>query len=346
LVAVDSHHTSETGECLSVGSDGVSVSANEILIGVDLGSAAIRTGAVGHEGQLLDYRESASVPTVASGGRELADRLLSSVEQMIKAHSSEGQISAIGVGFPGLVEHNANRIVNLPNAPGLVGLDLFDEFKKQFGLPVYFDNNVNAATYGEMTSGVSRGESDWLYLHIGGGIGAGLVLDGKVRRGKSGFAGEIGHINIDPEGLPCPCGSYGCLETLVSSANIVRRTAERLRRDATSSLSRLGAIGNLSYDDIIHAAENGDDLAKMMLQRTGAFIGRALAGVINLLNLSMVAVGGAPAARPFLVPAISDETRKRAFAPVYQDCRIVPAALGSEAGVIGAALLAAKYTSA
>jgi glucokinase len=323
------------------------VSPDTILIGVDLGSAAIRTGAVGPDGKLLDYRlESEGVRAAATKGRELADRLLASVEHMIQAHASEGTISAIGVGFPGLVEHDANRIVNLPNAPGLVGLDLFTELNSKFGLPVYFDNNANAAAYAEMTSGVARGESDWLYLHIGGGIGAGLVLDGKLRRGKSGFAGEIGHINIDPEGLPCPCGSFGCLETMASSANIVRRTQDRLRRDNTSSLSRLAAIGNLSYDDIISAAENGDDLAKMMLQRTGAFIGRALAGVINLLNLSMVAVGGAPAARPFLVPAISDETRKRAFAPVYQDCRIVAAELKSEAGVIGAALLAAKYTSA
>ena len=110
-------------------------------------------------------------------------------------------------------------------------------------------------------------------------------------------------------------------------------------------MSRLGAIGNLAYEDIIKAAENGDDLAKMMLQRTGAFIGRALAGVINLLNLSMVAIGGAPAARPFLVPSITEETRRRAFAPVFQDCRIVAAELGVEAGVIGAALLAAKYSA-
>ena len=323
-----------------------SLAANEILIGVDLGSAAIRTGAVASDGKLLDYRAEADVVRgSALHGRELADHLLSAVQHMIDAHADEGTISAIGVGFPGLVEHDANRIVSLPNAPGLVGLDLADEFKTRFGVPVYFDNNANAAAYAEMISGVARDESDWLYLHIGGGIGAGLVLDGKVRRGKSGFAGEIGHVNIDPEGLPCPCGSFGCLETMVSAANIVRRTQDRLRRDATSSLSRLGAIGSLTYDDIVSAAESGDDLAKMMLQRTGAFIGRALAGVINLLNLSMVAVGGAQNARPFLVPAISAETRKRAFAPVYQDCRIVAADLGGEAGVIGAALLARKYTT-
>ncbi len=314
-----------------------------ILIGVDLGSTSIRTGAVGSAGKLLDFRlEPESDRTAPTRGREIADHLLSAVERMIEAHSRSGRLAAIGVGLPGLVDHSNHRIINLPNAQGLVGLDLYGEFEAKFGVPIYFDNNANAAAYAEMTCGIARGESDWLYLHIGGGIGAGLVLDGKLRRGKSGFAGEIGHVNVDPEGSECPCGSFGCLETVASASNIVRRTRDRLRRDATSSLSRLGAMGGFTYDDIIAAAESGDDLAKMMLERTGIFIGRALAGVINLLNLSMVAIGGAPSARPFLVPAIIEETRRRAFAPVFRDCRIVAAELGSEAGVVGAALLAAK----
>ncbi|MEP7274648.1 MAG: ROK family protein, partial [Acidobacteriota bacterium] len=314
-----------------------------VLIGVDLGSASIRTGAVGQDGKLLDFRlESEVVGAAPAKGREVADHLLASVDKMVSEHSRSAPIAAIGVGFPGLVDHSNHRIINLPNAPGLVGLDLFGEFKNRFGVPVYFENNANAAAYAEMTWGAARGESDWMYLHIGAGIGAGLVLDGKVRRGKSGYAGEIGHINIDPEGIECPCGSFGCLETMASASNIVRRTRDRLRRDATSSLSRLGAMGGFTYDDIVAAAESGDDLAKMMLQRTGVFIGRALAGVINLLNLSMVAVGGAPSARPFLVPAIIEETRRRAFAPAFQDCRIVAAELNGEAGVIGAALLAAR----
>ena len=318
-------------------------SSGSILIGVDLGSHHIRTGAVDQNGKLLDFqREPQQGDTAATSSRAIADQLVAAVGRMIAAHSGVGGIAAIGVALPGLIHHETHRIVSLPNAPGLVGLDLYTEFKNAFGVPIYFENNANAAAFAEMTLGVAKGESDWLYLHIGSEVGAGLVLDGKLRRGKSGFSGEIGHINIDPEGIECPCGSFGCLETVASAPNIVRRTRDRLRKDNTSSLSRLGAVRGFTYDDVIASAKTGDDLAKMMLQRTGFFIGRAVAGVINLLNLSMVAVGGSPAGRAFLVPAIIEETHRRGFPPVRDDCRIVAAELDGEAGVIGAALLAAR----
>lgn len=314
-----------------------------ILIGADLGSNFIRVGAVDPSGRLLDFRREpyAVDPLSPGSGRVLADQLLKSINAMIEAHASDGSAAAIGVGVPGLVHQTTQRIVSVPHVPSLADIDLYTEFSGRFELPVHFENNANAAAYAEMRVGAALGETDFLYLHIGAGIGAGLVLDGKLRRGKSGFAGEIGHINIDPEGLECPCGSVGCLETMVSAPNIVRRTRLRLRRDSTSSLSSLGARGGFVYDDIIDAAQNGDDLAKMMLDRTGHFIGRALAGVVNLLNLSMVVVGGATGARAFLVPAIADETRRRAFTAAFEDCRIVAAKLEAEAGVIGAALLAA-----
>ena len=278
----------------------------------------------------------------AAAGRALADKLISVAHRMFDEQSAHAAIKAVGVGFPGLVHHASQRIVKLPHTPSLADIDLHQEFARAFNVPVHFENNANAAAYAELRCGAARGVGDFLYLHIGAGVGAGLVIDGKLRHGTSGFAGEIGHMNFDPEGLECDCGNRGCLETMVSAGNIVRRTRERLRRDSTSSLSRLGAMGGFTYDDIITAADTGDDLARIMLQRTGTFIGRTIADVLNLLNLSMVAVGGAPAARRFLVPAITEEVRQRAFAPEFDDCRIVAAELGAEAGVIGAALLAGK----
>ncbi|HYE75714.1 MAG TPA: ROK family protein, partial [Blastocatellia bacterium] len=248
----------------------------------------------------------------------------------------------IGVGFPGLVHCATHRIVKLPNGPLLGEIDLYQEFKDTFNVPVAFENNTNAATIAEMKLGRAKGVSDWMFLRIGYGVGAGLVLDGKLRRGKTGFAGEIGHLNIDPEGIECACGSTGCLETIASAPNIVRRTRARLRRDSTSSLSRLMEKGEFTYDDVIAAAHSGDDLAKMMMQRTGHFIGMAVADVINVLNLSMVVIGGTVAARPLLVPAITEEARRRAFDVSMAECEIVAAELGEEAGVIGAALLAAQ----
>jgi predicted NBD/HSP70 family sugar kinase len=314
---------------------------NSVLLGVYLSSRLIRIGTVSRDGRVLSFRRE-NYPGQSGqpeSGSTLADHLRAIVRQ-VAGEQTEAPVAAIGIGLPGLVNHNTRRIVSMTNAPSLVEVDLFQEFEREFNVPIAFDNNANASAYAEMNSGVAQGISDWLYLSIGTGVGSGLVLDGKLRRGKSGYAGEVGHINIDPDGEQCACGSYGCLETKASAPSIVLRTLERLRRDATSSLSPFGE--ELTYKQIIEAAQQGDDLAKLMMQRTGHFIGMAVADMINVLNLSMVVVGGAPGARPFLVEAIIEEARRRAFAPAFEDCQIVEAKLGEEAGVIGAALLAGK----
>jgi len=226
----------------------------------------------------------------------------------------------------------------LPHLPDLSGLDLRQELITRFGVPVSFDNNANAAAFAELGCGVARGVNDFLYLHIGSNVSAGLVLGGQLQRGKSGLAGDIGQMNIYVEHL----GESVRLETMTSAESIVRRTRDRLKRDRTSSLSRLGAMGGFSYDDIIEQAHQGDDLAKLMLQRTGTFLAMAIADIISLLNLEMIAVGGAPAGRQILVSAIEAEVRKRTSKIAQDDCRIVAAEIGAEASVIGAALLAAQ----
>ncbi len=316
--------------------------SNSVLLGVYLSSRLIRIGTITHAGHVVSFRRENYLDQSGQpeSGSTLAEHLRTMVRQVVSEQAGTAPIAAIGVGLPGLVNHNTRRIVSMTNAPSLVDVDLFQEFEREFNIPIAFDNNANASAYAEMNSGVAQGVSDWLYLSIGTGVGSGLVLDGKLRRGKSGYAGEVGHINIDPDGEQCACGSSGCLETKASAPSIVQRTLDRLRRDATSSLSRYEE--ELTYAQIIEASQQGDDLARLMMQRTGHFIGMAVADMINVLNLSMVAVGGAPGARPFLVEAIIEEARRRAFAPAFEDCQIVAAQLGEEAGVIGAALLAGK----
>lgn len=314
--------------------------SSPVFLGIDLSSQHIRAGVVDATGQLAHFRrEPHHFSRRSNDGRALADRLLTVAKQTTAELSTP--LAGIGVGFPGLVHHATQQIVQLPNAPSLTGIDLHQEFAEAFAVPVLFENNTNAATVAEMKMGVAQGVSDLLYVRIGNGVGAGLVLDGKLRRGKSGYAGEIGHVNVDPEGEQCACGSRGCLETMCSAPNIVRRTCVRLERDKTSVLSEFEKHDkDFSYDDIIEAATAGDDLAQMMMNRTGHFIGMVVADMINLLNLSLVVIAGHTAARPLLVPAIAEEAARRSFAEAYSDCAIVAGQLGSEAGVIGAALLA------
>lgn len=314
--------------------------ASSVLLGVDLGGHHLRLGAVDQQGQVLTFRRDPYTPAAQTDARALVEQTLSAIQQMMDEQTAGATIAAIGVAFPGPVAQQTARVVTLPHLPSLAGIDLRQEFAHVFDAPVHFDNNATAAAFAEMTLGVARGVSDWLYLHLGANVSAGLIMGGQLQRGKSGLAGAIGQMMTDPERN----GDAVPLETVVSAENVVRRTRERLKRDNTSSLSRLGAMGGFTYDDIIDAAHGGDDLAKLMLQRTGSFIGMAIADVISLLNLELVAVGGAPGGRPHLVAAIAKEAQQRASTEAFADCRIVAAELGAEAGVIGAALLAAAGT--
>jgi glucokinase len=308
-------------------------SSGSTLLGVDLGSNHIRLGTVAPDGKLQVFQREPYTDLSRSDSRALADHLLAVTRQMLDEHPG---IQAIGVAFPGLVHQRGRRVVELAALPGLSKIDLYQEFTAAFERPVHFENNANAAAYAEHAFGVAAGEIDFLYLHIGANVSVGLFLNGKLQRGASGLAGALGNMKIYAEHI----GESVPLETMASAENIVRRTQQRLKRDSTSSLSRLGVMGGFSYDDIIAAATGGDDLAKIMLQRTGMFLAIALSDVISLLNLSLIAVAGAPAGRNFLTPAIATEVRRRVSEDAFQDCKIVAAEIGAEAGVIGAALLA------
>lgn len=308
------------------------------LLGVDLGSNHIRVGTVDPVGEVLVFRREPYSEQARKNSRALADQILSVARRMTDDQAATAPVSAVGVAFPGLVNQDTRRVIEISQLPGLAEIDLHLEFTREFGLPTHFESKANAAAFAEMRAGVARGVKDWLYLHIGANVSAGLVMGGRLQRGKSGLAGAIGNMSVYSEHL----GGSALLESIASAESIVRRTRERLQKDRTSSLSKLGAMGGFNYDDIITEAHAGDDLAKMMLNRTGAFIAMAIADVINLLNLAMVAVGGAPAARPFLVESIAAGARERAFTAAISDCRIVAAELEVEASVIGAALLAAE----
>jgi glucokinase len=179
------------------------------------------------------------------------------------------------------------------------------------------------------------------YITIGEGIGGAIILDGKLWTGASGFAGEVGHITIDTDGIQCECGNTGCLETVASSPNIVRRANERLNRDSTSSLSRLAINKNFTAADVAHEARNGDDFSLMMIERTGKYIGTGVASVINLLNIEKLVLGGdVMDAGKLILDPIIQEAKRRAFQPCFETTQILAGQLGSDAATIGAAMLA------
>jgi glucokinase len=255
--------------------------------------------------------------------------------------AKSGNVSALGFAIPGLVNRQTDVVMISPDLPSTIREGLHAELMKATGLRVEIENDANAAAYGEFKVGAGQGSRDIFYMMIGNGIGGAIILDGKLWTGSSGFAGEVGHITIDTEGIECVCGNTGCLETVASAPSIVRRARERLHRDSTSSLSRLGLNKDFTAVDVAHEANEGDDFALMMIERTGKYIGTGVASVINLLNIERIILGGGVMdAGQLILNPIIQEAKRRAFQPCFEATQIVAGKLGRDAITIGAAMLA------
>ena len=305
---------------------------SSLLIGMHFSGPKLLAALINDSGEVLERREATISPNtmvqqVATTARELGSR--------------GGDVSALGFGIPGLVNRQTDVVIVSPDLPTGIRENLHKELSEATGLRVELENDANAAAYGEFKVGAGLGSHNIFYMMIGNGIGGAIILDGKLWTGTSGFAGEVGHITIDTEGMQCVCGNTGCLETVASAPSIVRRARERLHRDSTSSLSRLGLNKDFTADDVAHEAKEGDDFALMMIERTGKYIGTGVASVINLLNIEKIILGGGVMdAGPLILNPIIQEARRRAFQPCFEATKIVAGTLGRDAITVGAAMLA------
>jgi glucokinase len=302
------------------------------FIGIELSGSKLRAATVSDEGVIGERREA----------QLKSDGLVGQVTQLVKdLKANAGAVQSVGIAIPGLVNRQSDRVVASRDLPGTVRETLHAELMDATGLRFELENDANAAAYGEFKIGAGRGGRNLFYITIGEGIGGAIILDGKLWTGASGFAGEVGHITIDTEGSECVCGNTGCLETVASAPNIVRRANERLFRDSTSSLSRLAMNKNFTADDMAREAKEGDDFSLMMIERTGKYIGTGVATVINLLNIERIVLGGGVMqAGELILNPIIKEAKRRAFQPCFEATQILVAALGEDAATIGAAMLA------
>ncbi|HSO76232.1 MAG TPA: ROK family protein, partial [Blastocatellia bacterium] len=179
------------------------------FIGIDLGGSTLKGALVDNAGEIVqEIRQDTEHESAAALVKQLAEAVRS-----LGAHRHARNVGAIGIGIPGLVNRQTNRVELMPNLPSLAELDITAELAREAGLPVILDNDANAAAYGELQAGAARGRHDVFFVTLGTGIGAGLIIGGRIYRGAAGFAGEFGHMTIDPEGIECVCGNIGCLET-------------------------------------------------------------------------------------------------------------------------------------
>jgi glucokinase len=304
---------------------------NDNFAGIEIAANRMRAVVISADGAVQTRRDA-----------ELQlENLVPEIATLVASLRETRPIKSVGVGIPGLVNRETDRILISTGLPSIVRDDVHDELMKATGLRFELENDANAAAYGEYQAGAGRGARDLFYIGIGDAIGGAIIIDGKLWTGASGCAGEVGHITIDTEGMECGCGNTGCLETVASVPNILRRSRERLDRDSTSSLSRLALEANFTIDDLALEANNGDDFSIMMIERTGRHVGTAVASVINLLSLERIVLGGpVMEAGDLILQPIIDEAAKRSFQPCFESTRIVAAELGVDGIAIGAALLA------
>ncbi len=299
--------------------------------GIEVARTTMRGVVISPAGEVVDRRGTTYKP----------ENLIGEIANLVTGLREAGPIKSVGLGIPGLVNRETDRVLISTGLPSAARDDIHSELMKATGLRFELENDANAAAYGEYKAGAGRDARDIFYIGIGEAIGGAIILDGKLWFGASGCAGEIGHITINTEGAECECGNTGCLETIASGPNVVRRTRERLDRDSTSSLSSLAMEESFTAGDLAREAKNGDDFSIMMIERTGRFIGIAVASMINLLSIERIILGGAIMdAGDLILKPIIEEARKRSFQPCFEATTIVAAELGADGVAIGAALLA------
>src|SRR5574344_2798 len=262
------------------------------------------------------------------------------VELMKDTKTSSKTIDGIGFGFPGQIDYKKGIVRLAPNIPGWVEIPISQIMEKEFKIQTKADNDVRCAALGELNYGAGKGCENLVCITVGTGIGSGLVLNGKLVRGASNAAGELGHIKLDITGGPlCGCGDRGCLEAFASGPSIVAMAEEYIKGGKSTKYREL-ANPDITPYIVSEAAKQGDPVAKRIFAITGEYIGIGLASVVNLLNPEKIIIGGGVAAAgDLLFEPIRKTVRERAMSISADAAEIVPALLGNGAGVIGASLL-------
>jgi glucokinase len=310
-----------------------------VVLGVDVGGTKVAVAAV--DG--VTVRESTEDPTRKGTTGALLDGIEVAVRRVI---DKVGEPEAIGVGVPSQIVYATGTVETSVNIP-LTGVPLRDELSGRFGVPVFVDNDANCAALAEAHI---LGEDYLVMLTLGTGVGGGVVIAGKTFRGAHGLGAELGHVTLNPDGPPCPgnCPNRGCLEAYCSG-QALERDATELATDKPDS--RLAALlepdGKVSGPELVKAADEGDRDALFIFENFGRMLGVAIAGFVNVFEPDRLTIGGglSRASHLFLDRAIQ-EADARALPALLKRTKIALAEGGADAGVIGAAVLAAQEVAA
>lgn len=313
---------------------------------VDLGGTKIYTAVADQGG---DWRGDDRRQTAEERGPDgVIEQIVDSLRASIARAGITGEgLTALGVASPGPIDVEQGIVLEAPNLPGWHNVPLAGRLGTAFSCPAILENDANAAGLGEYVFGAGRGSRHMLYLTVSTGIGGGLILDGRLYRGATGAAGELGHIALDEDGPLCGCGRRGCLEALASGTAIAARGEEAVAAGRSAAIARRAAGGEVTAEHVAAAAAAGDPVAREIIDRAGHALGLGLADFVNIFNPDVIVIGGGAAriGPPLLDPAI-ETMRRRAFAGPAAHVRVVAAMLGDRAVVSGALALARELVAA
>jgi glucokinase len=309
--------------------------SNKLIFAADLGGTHLRAAIVDESGK-IHARFKQSTPQ-GSDPNEIVSAVVRAVRE-IGVDAKE--LKAVSLVVPGTVKVEEGTVVKAPNLPYLDGYPLATALTNELGLPAILENDANAAAVGEMWQGAARGCRTIICVTLGTGVGGGIILNGELWRGVDGAAAEIGHMCVDPfGGVACTCGSRGCLEVFASATAIVRMTREASPRYPDSVLH---ASDNLTAETIFAAGLEGDELALEIFRRMGVYLGIGLANLINILNPEMIVIGGGVVnGWDLFAKDMMQQVEERAFPLLAARVKIERAKCGDDAGLLGAARLAA-----
>lgn len=315
----------------------------ELLIGIDLGGTNIKTGLVQTDGKLL---ETVSIPTGKGPDTVIANMIKSAEQVLLKAGHQKSEVLGVGIASPGALDSAKGIVKKAGNLEGFVQLPLRDRVAQGLGLPAVLENDANAAAYGEYFAGVGKtaGVQDLVVFTLGTGVGGGIIYKGELLRGFHDVGAELGHIIVQPGGIPCTCGQIGCLERYASASACGDRATALLKASQEPSTLReiLAAHGAVTSADVaIHAETKHDKLAEHIWDETCRYLAIGCITAMHHTDPDLIVLaGGMIKAGEFLRARVEHHVRQQFWNLTPLETRIELAVLGNDAGVIGAAGLA------
>lgn len=306
-------------------------------IGIDVGGTRTAAGLVDRKGRLV---AEGRVLTPKNGPFAVIDAIVDLVAS-VSADYRPSEIAGIGIGLPAQIDFTHQSVEFCTNLP-LTGVDVRSLVMSRTKHAVALDNDVNMAALGETRFGAAAGARDWIMITVGTGVGGAIFIDGECFRGSRGMAGELGHIIVELDGAPCPCGGSGHLESYVSRAAIAAAGRELAQTYKGARLTEIagGDPVAVTAEDVVTCAREGDAACDRIITNTAHILGRALVGLVNLLNPQLIVIGGGVAEGNQVFVDVGYAAIQGEALAGRADVRVELAQLGNDAGVLGAAALA------